>query len=74
MSIKEDLMLDLKSAMKVKNVVKKNTIQMVRAAVLQAEKDKQIELDDNGILEIISKQVKQKKIHLVSSKRLVEMI
>lgn len=61
MSVKEDLMLDLKSAMKVKNVVKKNTIQMVRAAVLQAEKDKQIELDDNGILEIISKQVKQKE-------------
>ena len=61
MSVKEDLMLDLKSAMKAKNVVKKNTIQMVRAAVLQAEKDKQIELDDNGILEIISKQVKQKE-------------
>ena len=61
MSVKEDLMLDLKSAMKINNVVKKNTIQMVRAAVLQAEKDKQIELDDNGILEIISKQVKQKE-------------
>ena len=60
MSVKEDLMSDLKSAMKVKNIVKKNTIQMVRAAVLQTEKDKQIELDDNGILEIISKQVKQK--------------
>ena len=38
----------------------KNTIQMIRAAILQIEKDKQIELDDNGILEIISKQVKQK--------------
>ena len=38
----------------------KNTIQMIRAAILQTEKDKQIELDDNGILEIISKQIKQK--------------
>ena len=38
----------------------KNTIQMIRAAILQTEKDKQIELNDNGILEIISKQVKQK--------------
>ena len=38
----------------------KNTIQMIRAAILQTEKDKQIELDDNNILEIISKQVKQK--------------
>ena len=46
--------------MKEKNVITKNTIQMIRAAILQTEKDKQIELDDNGILEIISKQVKQK--------------
>ena len=38
----------------------KNTIQMIRAAILQTEKDKQTELDDNAILEIVSKQVKQK--------------
>ena len=58
--MKEKLMEDLKMAMKNKDIVKKNTIQMIRAAILQTEKDKQIELDDNGILEIISKQVKQK--------------
>ena len=58
--MKEKLMEDLKIAMKNKDIVKKNTIQMIRAAILQTEKDKQIELDDNGILEIISKQVKQK--------------
>ena len=46
--------------MREKDVIMKNTIQMIRAAILQTEKDKQIELDDNGILEIISKQVKQK--------------
>ena len=58
--MKEKLMEDLKTAMKNKDIIKKNTIQMIRAAILQTEKDKQIELDDNGILEIISKQVKQK--------------
>lgn len=58
--MKKKLMEDLKTAMKNKDIVKKNTIQMIRAAILQTEKDKQIELDDNGILEIISKQVKQK--------------
>ena len=58
--MKEKLMEDLKMAMKNKNIVKKNTIQMIRAAILQTEKDKQTELDDNAILEIISKQVKQK--------------
>ena len=58
--MKEKLMEDLKTAMKNKDIVKKNTIQMIRAAILQTEKDKQIELDDNSILEIINKQVKQK--------------
>ena len=58
--MKKKLMEDLKTAMKNKDIVKKNTIQMIRAAILQTEKDKQIELDDNAILEIISKQVKQK--------------
>ena len=58
--MKEKLMEDLKTAMKNKDIVKKNTIQMIRAAILQTEKDKQTELDDNTILEIISKQVKQK--------------
>lgn len=46
--------------MKEKDAITKNIIQMIRAAILQTEKDKQTELDDNAILEIISKQVKQK--------------
>ena len=67
--MKEKLMEDLKTAMKNKDIVKKNTIQMIRAAILQTEKDKQIELDDNGILEIINKQVKQKNDALEQFKK-----
>lgn len=67
--MKEKLMEDLKMAMKNKDIVKKNTIQMIRAAILQTEKDKQIELDDNGILEIINKQVKQKNDALEQFKK-----
>lgn len=67
--MKEKLMEDLKMAMKNKDIVKKNTIQMIRAAILQTEKDKQIELDDNGILEIIIKQVKQKNDALEQFKK-----
>ena len=47
--------------MKEKNEVKKNTIQMVRAAILQVEKDKGIEMDDNQIIDVISKEVKKRK-------------
>ena len=47
--------------MKTKNEIRKNTVQMVRAAILQIEKDKGIQVDDDKILEIITKEVKSKK-------------
>jgi len=56
--LKERLMEDLKNSMKEKNNIRKNVIQMVRAAILQIEKDKGIDVDDNKILEIIAKEVK----------------
>ena len=59
--LKEKLMEDLKESMKNKDVVRKNTVQMVRAAILQIEKDKGIEVEDDKILEIIAKEVKTKK-------------
>ena len=59
--LKEKLMEDLKEAMRSKNEIKKNTVQMVRAAILQIEKDKGIQVEDDKILEIIAKEVKTKK-------------
>ena len=58
MSIKERLAADLKAAMKEKNTIKKDTVQMVRAAVLQKEKDGKLVLDDDGVIEVIAKEVK----------------
>ena len=43
--LKEQLMQDLKDAMKEKDTIKKDTVQMVRAAILQIEKDKGIEVE-----------------------------
>lgn len=59
--IKEKLLNDLKESMKDKNLVRKNTIQMVRAAILQVEKDKQIELTDEQVIEIIARESKRRK-------------
>lgn len=61
MSIKEQLAADLKAAMKEKNTIKKDTVQMVRAAVLQKEKDGKLVLDDDGVVEVIAKEVKSRK-------------
>ncbi len=59
--LKEQLASDLKDAMKAKDEIKKNAVQMVRAGVLQVEKDKKITLDDEGIIEVIAKEVKKRK-------------
>lgn len=61
MSLKEKLADDLKSAMKDKNVIRKNVVQMVRAGILQIEKDNKVTLDDEGVLDVIAKQLKQRR-------------
>ena len=59
--MKTKLMLELKNAMKEKNIVKKNTIQLIRSSILQYEKDKQIESDNNQIITIIASEMKKRK-------------
>lgn len=61
MSLKEQLFADLKAAMKEKDVVRKDTIQLIRSGILQIEKDNKVELDDEGVIEVISKQLKSRR-------------
>lgn len=67
--LKEKLLEDLKISMKEKNINRKNVVQMVRAAILQKEKDGNIVLDDNQIMEIISKEYKKREDSLEDYKR-----
>ena len=69
MSLKEILMEDLKNSMKNKDTIRKNTITMVRAAIKQREVDERIDLSDEDILDIISKQVKEKRAAIVEFNR-----
>ena len=59
--LKEKLMADLKAAMRDKDALKKDTVQMIRAAILQIEKDNGIQVDDDKIIEIIAKEAKKRK-------------
>ena len=61
MSLKDRLLNDFKEAMKAKDEVRKNTVNLARAAVQQYEVDNREELDDQGILAILTKQVKMRK-------------
>lgn len=61
MPLKEKLMADMKEAMKSKDKVTKDVITMVRAAIKQREVDDRKELNDADVIDIIAKQIKQKK-------------
>ena len=61
MSLKDKLLQDMKDAMKQKDTVRKNTVQLIRSGILQIEKDKKVELDDEGVLDVISKELKKRR-------------
>lgn len=61
MGLKEQLMADYKDAMKNHDAVKKNTVNLVRAAIKQHEVDQREEItEDADIVRIIKKQVKMR--------------
>ena len=60
MSMKDQLMSDLKEAMKAKDTVRKSTITMLRSQIKQYEVDNRADINEDQIIDIIAKQVKQK--------------
>ncbi|MDD6763727.1 MAG: GatB/YqeY domain-containing protein [Clostridiales bacterium] len=69
MTIKEKLKEDLKTAMKEKDTVRKNVVQLIKAGVLQVEKDNKVTLDDAGVTDVIAKQLKQRRDSLPDYER-----
>ena len=59
--MKEELLKALKEAMKNKDEIKKDTITLLRSAILQVEKDNQKQLSEDEMLAIVSKEVKKRK-------------
>ncbi len=61
MSLKDRLADDYKEALKARDTVRKNTISLVRAAIKKYEIDNRTELDEQGIIGILTKEVKTRK-------------
>lgn len=61
MSLKARITEDMKSAMKAKEAAKLAAIRLLLAAVKQKEVDERVELDDNAVIAVIEKLVKQRK-------------
>ena len=61
MSLKEKLQDEWKEALKEKNKLKVSTISMARAAILYIEKTDDIKLDDEQVIGVLAKEVKQRR-------------
>ena len=61
MALKEQLNEEMKQAMKAKDKNRLSAIRMVRGAVRDKEINSQVELDDDGVLEVIANQIKKRK-------------
>jgi len=59
MSLKQAIVDDMKSAMREKDSVRLESVRMLRAAIQRKEIDDQTQLDDEGVLAIVQKLVKQ---------------
>lgn len=65
MSLKEKLQEDWKCALKSKDKFKANVISMAKAAILQVEKTDGVKLNDEDIIGVLAKEVKQRREALV---------
>lgn len=61
MDLKTQLNESLKQAMKSGDELRKRTLRMALAAIKQAEVDRQVTLDDAGVLAVLQKEIKMRR-------------
>lgn len=61
MNLKEQILNDIKEAMRQKDDFKRDTLRTLNAAFKQVEVDERIELNDERILKIIASEIKKRK-------------
>ncbi len=69
MTIKTQLNDSMKDAMKSGDEIRKRTVRMVLAAVKQAEVDKRVELDDMAVMNLLQKEVKNRREAIEEAKK-----
>lgn len=69
MPIKERLQEDWKQALKAKEKLKAETISMAKSAILLVEKTDGVKLEDEQIIEVLAREVKQRREALLEFER-----
>ena len=60
MSIREQILTDIKEAMKAKDEFKRDTLRTLNAALKQVEVDQRIEMTDEVVLPLLQKEIKKR--------------
>ena len=61
MSLKARIVDDMKSALRARDVARLSAIRLAVAAIKQREVDERIELDDDRVLEVLERMIKQRR-------------
>ena len=69
MDLRTKLDIELKEALRTKNEVRKQTIRMILSSIKNSEIDKQIKLDDIGIISILQKELKIRQEAIEETKK-----
>ena len=59
MTLKEQILVDMKTAMRDKDTPRLETVRMLRSAIQRREVDERVELDDAGVVAVVQKMIKQ---------------
>ena len=68
MTLKEQLKIDLKEAMRAKEIVRRDSIRSINTMIKQIEVDQRIELEDADIIILVQKGIKQREEAIVQYK------
>ncbi|MFN2188161.1 MAG: GatB/YqeY domain-containing protein [Candidatus Promineifilaceae bacterium] len=68
MGVRDQLDADLKQAMRGGDAETRDTLRMLLAAIKQVEIDEMVQLDDQGVLAVLSKQAKQRRESIKDAK------
>ena len=66
MALKEQITEDMKTAMRAKDMERLGTIRLLLASINQKEVDEQTTLDDNAVIAVLDKMLKQRKDSIVA--------
>jgi len=61
MTLKEQILSDMTAAMKAQDAARTSTLRMLKAAIVNREKDKGEQIDDEDVIKLLRSQLKQRR-------------